>query len=493
MGTDPTAPHPVVVAMGVQDVVAGQVRASQLRREPEGAQAAAGTDQPVAVAGAGHRRARAEHRDVVTPLGHRRRQGVDLVAHADLALARQVVRDHRDAQRVRHRPRRSSSWSTCSQPWPNSRSGSRWLPSAHSFHDLIQSSRSSPGRADERVDGGADVRAELLRRRAVHRQAAAARARRVVPVGVHGRRVVVGVEAGGQRQRLACVRVDLETAEQLAAGAHRGHVPRLGPDREPDVHRGVEAVLRAAGVLRPAPEEVAGLRREVEAVEAGLPRHLLPPVDELRGVRELLGPEDVEHRAAVDPEVALVAERGDDGVEVRLVVLRAGVGLLHQHPVGGAVPDAGPRLVGPAEAERDRRLAAGQHLGEGRLQDPATAAEPVVPVAERLDAVLLRQRGLGLSGLRQPQVVEAEVRGQRGLPVTGVERARLGGVRPLGEPRAPPRVVLGDRVELRQEEGDGAGGVVLSHQRAPRMAQRSGAPSPSPETLLVDRHRLRTL
>ena len=99
VGTDPTAPHPVVVAMGVQDVVAGQVRASQLGREPEGAQAAAGTYQPVAVAGAGHRRARAEHRDVVTPLGQLRRQGVDLVAHSDLALAGQVVRDHRDAQR----------------------------------------------------------------------------------------------------------------------------------------------------------------------------------------------------------------------------------------------------------------------------------------------------------------------------------------------------------------------------------------------------------
>ena len=60
---DPPPPHPVVVAVGVQDVVAGQVhRAAAGSRTGTCAGCRVSTDQPVAVAGAGHRRARAEHR-----------------------------------------------------------------------------------------------------------------------------------------------------------------------------------------------------------------------------------------------------------------------------------------------------------------------------------------------------------------------------------------------------------------------------------------------
>ena len=93
-------PHPVVVAVGVQHVVPAQVEPAQLGGEPERAQTAARAHEPVAVARAGDGRARAEDRDVVAAVGQRRGQGVHLVADADLALARQVVGDHRDPQRV---------------------------------------------------------------------------------------------------------------------------------------------------------------------------------------------------------------------------------------------------------------------------------------------------------------------------------------------------------------------------------------------------------
>ncbi len=66
------------------------------------------------------------------------------------------------------------------------------------------------------------------------------------------------------------------------------------------------------------------------------------------------------------------------------------------------------------------------------------------------------QLGLGLAYLGNPEVVVAELAGNVGLVVTGEERLGLGDVGPLGESLAPPLVVLGDGVELRKIEGQGA-------------------------------------
>ena len=67
-------------------------------------------------------------------------------------------------------------------------------------------------------------------------------------------------------------------------------------------------------------------------------------------------------------------------VVVRRVLLR------DQDLVASAVPAPGPVLVGPAEAEREVGLAGRQHLVERALEQPP-AAEPVVVVAEAVDAV----------------------------------------------------------------------------------------------------------
>ena len=65
------------------------------------------------------------------------------------------------------------------------------------------------------------------------------------------------------------------------------------------------------------------------------------------------------------------------------------------------------------------------------------------------------QLGLGLAHLGDPQVVVAELAGDVGLVVAGEERPGPGDVGPLGEPGAPPLVVLGDGVELGEVEGQG--------------------------------------
>ena len=70
-----------------------------------------------------------------------------------------------------------------------------------------------------------------------------------------------------------------------------------------------------------------------------------------------------------------------------LVVLRAEVALVLEDLVARRVPDAGPRLVRPREAERYFRGAALEHFAERAIEDAVPFAEPIVPVDERLDSV----------------------------------------------------------------------------------------------------------
>ena len=80
-----------------------------------------------------------------------------------------------------------------------------------------------------------------------------------------------------------------------------------------------------------------------------------------------------------------------------------------------------------------------------------------------------------MPGLGQPQVVEAEVGGQRRLVVPAEERSGRADVGPLGEAGAPPLVVLRDRMELRQVEGDRARRLARRAARVGRSAHRMRA------------------
>ena len=180
-----------------------------------------------------------------------------------------------------------------------------------------------------------------------------------------------------------------------------------------------------------------------------------------------LGAEEIEERLAVHPEVATVPERGEDVLEVRAIVVGSGIRLLDEHPVGLVVPDAAPGLIRPRETEGEVGLARLEHLGVGALED-APSGEPVVPVAERLDAVVARQGGLRLSCFGETQVVEAEVSGQMRLLVPAEERPSLRRVRPLREACSPPFVVLRNRMKLRKVEGQNS--CSCARSSAPRSA-----------------------
>src|SRR5262249_14439942 len=148
-------------------------------------------------------------------------------------------------------------------------------------------------------------------------------------------------------------------------------------------------------------------------------------------------------------------ERGERGVEVALVVSPPRIGLLEEDAVRLALPQRRPILIGPREAERQPRFSARKDLRE-RSFEQALPREPVVPIAKCLDAVTLSEVGLCCTRLGQPQIVEPELAREIRLHVTAEQGSRPRDVRPFCEPRTPPRIVLGYRVELREVERDRA-------------------------------------
>ena len=210
--------------------------------------------------------------------------------------------------------------------------------------------------------------------------------------------------------------------------------------------------------------------------KSGLACLSLPDLDGPRGVRQLAALVDEEERLAVDADRPLVEEGREEPGDVPTVVLLA-VGLRLEDVVLLAVPAPRPRLVRPAEAEGEVGPAAREHLLERALEQ-LLSREPVVVVTEAGDSVGACQLGLRLARLGEPEVVEAEARRQARLVVAVEEGPRVRDVAPLREAFAPPDVVLGNRVELGEVEGD---------QLQSRRCRRS-----RPTAVTIRRHPART-
>src|SRR5262249_36819145 len=157
------------------------------------------------------------------------------------------------------------------------------------------------------------------------------------------------------------------------------------------------------GVEAQRPRIVALIREAFDSAKeqfahAGFLR-LLPP-DRRRSPRrgEPVRAVDEEKWPAVHPDVPPVPKRPDEPTDMGAVVLLR-VLLLDQDCLIQAVPAPRPVFVGPAEAEGEVRLSGFPDLVQRPLQQ-APAVEPVMVVAEAVDAVLPRQLRLGLAGFR---------------------------------------------------------------------------------------------
>src|SRR4051794_17959378 len=113
---------------------------------------------------------------------------------------------------------------------------------------------------------------------------------------------------------------------------------------------------------------------------------------------------DEKYRTAGDLYITVVPEIPNQHPAVCPSVLRR-ILLLHQNLVFTSIPSPGPVFVGPTEHEREIRLAGCQHLFRRPLQQ-AFSVEPIMIVAETLNAILLGQVSLCLSCLRQSEIVK---------------------------------------------------------------------------------------
>jgi hypothetical protein len=88
---------------------------------------------------------------------------------------------------------------------------------------------------------------------------------------------------------------------------------------------------------------------------AGLVSESVPEVQHRFHVRDLPGAIDHEHRTTVHGDIAFVPKRREQVFKVSPVIGLTRIGLLHQHATRRPVPDACPRLVGPAKTKREIR------------------------------------------------------------------------------------------------------------------------------------------
>ena len=107
-------------------------------------------------------------------------------------------------------------------------------------------------------------------------------------------------------------------------------------------------------------------------------------------------------------------------------------------------------MIGPTQAEGKVGLPTLQHLLEGALKKLLTIAKPVMVIAESLNASLACQVSLLLTNLRHSQVIKAQVSRQVWLAVSFKQRFGLYHIVPFCKSLAPPLIVLGYGVVLRQ-------------------------------------------
>src|SRR5215469_17774303 len=129
----------------------------------------------------------------------------------------------------------------------------------------------------------------------------------------------------------------------------------------------------------------------------------------------------------------------------------AGVGLRNEYLVLQTMPDAGPSLVRPAQTEWKFWLAGRDDFVKGSVEK-AFARKPIMVVAKSLYAETFGHLGLLRPCFRYPQVIKAKIRRHMRLIMPTKQRSRLRRVGPFCKTCAPPRIIFGYRMKLRQVE-----------------------------------------
>src|SRR5262249_21888194 len=129
-----------------------------------------------------------------------------------------------------------------------------------------------------------------------------------------------------------------------------------------------------------------------------------PPLDGCDRIREDVRPIDDQKRTALDADVARVPKDGFDGTDEIGIGLRR-VRLCDEDFFRCPIPSPSPVFICPADAKRMIQAMVVENLLQRSLQK-LPAVEPVVVVAEAIDAKMLCERLLLGLDLRDAQIIE---------------------------------------------------------------------------------------
>ena len=210
------------------------------------------------------------------------------------------------------------------------------------------------------------------------------------------------------------------------------------------MRRELDGGIEAVGARIFDPEALD--RCEVELDACLSQGNIAPGFSDAAGVRQLVDAVDEEQRSVFHSDVAIVGERWDEVSDEPLSPVSR-VLLPQQNLALQPIPATRPVFVRPATAEGEVGPPAREKRVERALEH-TSAAEPVVVEAKPVDPVPARELRLALETLGIAEIVETELGGELRLVVPLEPGPCSGDVRPVGEPLAPPEIVLRDRVEL---------------------------------------------
>lgn len=175
--------------------------------------------------------------------------------------------------------------------------------------------------------------------------------------------------------------------------------------RERRAHRRIKAHCKGGPTWHLA---WAKLADEVDSRQSGLLGEALPKLNEAPQLRVPVRAEKVEERFATDAHISTVVESRFYRAKVSCVVVGSWIVLLNKDSIGGSVPSPCPVGVRPCQAKGKIWLAGRQYLLYWSLKNPATVAEPIVPIAKSVDTVLTRQVSLMFASLGETEIIETE-------------------------------------------------------------------------------------